>query len=153
MADDSQNVLKDEATAVEWGYDIEVVPIRPPGSTPKVAPSVLPALEALVQATETRVRMEVEDKDSSDNEPPVVKMEVDLPLKMKGKGKAKDPIDLTSSDKDSDKENDRIHPVTIPAVTPTFSSTSRPATSPEVPRDISSSHVPLGSHVIHPRAL
>jgi len=42
--------------------------------------------------------------------------------------------------------------VTIPAVTPTFSSTSRPAASPEAPRDISSSHVPLGSHVIHPRA-
>src|SRR5712672_2582604 len=42
--------------------------------------------------------------------------------------------------------------VTIPAVTPTFSSTSRPATSPEAPRDISSSHVPFGSHVIHPRA-
>src|SRR5712672_214107 len=42
--------------------------------------------------------------------------------------------------------------VTIPAVTPTFSSTSRPATSPEVPHDTSSGHVPLGSHVIHPRA-
>jgi len=42
--------------------------------------------------------------------------------------------------------------VTIPAVTPTFSSTSRPAASPEVPRDTSSGHVPLGSHVIHPRA-
>src|SRR5712671_6363879 len=42
--------------------------------------------------------------------------------------------------------------VTIPAVTPTFSSTSRPAASPEVPRDTSSSHVPLGSHVIHPCA-
>ena len=42
--------------------------------------------------------------------------------------------------------------VTIPAVTPTFSSTSRPATSPEVPCDTSSGHVPLGSHVIHPRA-
>jgi len=42
--------------------------------------------------------------------------------------------------------------VTIPAITPTFSSTSRPAASPEVPRDTSSSHVPLGSHVIHPRA-
>src|SRR5882757_2219914 len=40
----------------------------------------------------------------------------------------------------------------IPAVTPTFSLTSRPAASPEVPRDTSSSHVPLGSHVIHPRA-
>jgi len=44
------------------------------------------------------------------------------------------------------------HDVTIPAVTPTFSSTSHPAASPEVPRDTSSSHVPLGSHVIHPRA-
>src|SRR5712671_5694990 len=42
--------------------------------------------------------------------------------------------------------------VTIPAVTPTFSSTSRPAASPEVPRDTSSGHVPLGSHVIYPRA-
>src|SRR5882757_9421632 len=42
--------------------------------------------------------------------------------------------------------------VTIPAVTPTFSSTSRPATSPEAPRDTSSSHVPLGLHVIHPCA-
>src|SRR5712671_5578877 len=42
--------------------------------------------------------------------------------------------------------------VTIPTVTPTFSSTSHPAASPEVPRDTSSSHVPLGSHVIHPRA-
>src|SRR5712671_4150199 len=42
--------------------------------------------------------------------------------------------------------------VTIPAVTPTFSSTSRLTTSPEVPRDTSSGHVPLGSHVIHPRA-
>ena len=45
-----------------------------------------------------------------------------------------------------------VHIVTIPAVTPTFSSTSRPVASPEVPRDTSSSHVPLGSHVIHPRA-
>jgi len=42
--------------------------------------------------------------------------------------------------------------VTIPAVTPTFSSPSHPAASPEVPRDTSSSHMPLGSHVIHPRA-
>src|SRR5712671_5966434 len=42
--------------------------------------------------------------------------------------------------------------VTIPAVTPTFSSTSHLAASPEVPCDTSSSHVPLGSHVIHPRA-
>jgi len=42
--------------------------------------------------------------------------------------------------------------VTIPAVTPTFSLTSCPAASPEVPRDTSSSHVPLGLHVIHPRA-
>ena len=40
----------------------------------------------------------------------------------------------------------------IPAVTPTFSSTSRPTAAPEVPRDTSTSHVPLGSHVIHPRA-
>src|SRR5712672_1445427 len=44
------------------------------------------------------------------------------------------------------------HDVMIPAVTPTFSSPSRPAASPEVPRDTSSGHVPLGSHVIHPRA-
>src|SRR5882757_10698547 len=43
--------------------------------------------------------------------------------------------------------------VTIPAVTPTFSSTSRPAASPEVPHDTSSSHMPLGLHMIHPRAL
>jgi len=42
--------------------------------------------------------------------------------------------------------------VTIPAVTPTFSSTSRPTASPEAPRNTSSGHVPLGSHVIHPRA-
>src|SRR5712675_1090152 len=42
--------------------------------------------------------------------------------------------------------------VTIPAVTPTFSSTSHPAASPEVLRDTSSSHVPLGLHVIHPHA-
>ena len=42
--------------------------------------------------------------------------------------------------------------VMIPAVTPTFSSPSRPAASPEVPRDTSSSHVPLGSHVIYPHA-
>src|SRR5712671_102828 len=42
--------------------------------------------------------------------------------------------------------------VTIPAITPTFSSTSHPAASPEAPRDTSSSHVPLGSHVIHPCA-
>src|SRR5882757_8496416 len=40
----------------------------------------------------------------------------------------------------------------IPAVTPTFSSPSRPTASPEVPRDTSSSHVPLGSHMIYPRA-
>src|SRR5712672_194281 len=44
------------------------------------------------------------------------------------------------------------HDVTIPAITPTFSSPSRPAASPEVPRDTSSSHVPLRSHVIHPHA-
>ena len=42
--------------------------------------------------------------------------------------------------------------VTIPAITPTFSSTSRPAASPEAPRDTSTSHVPFGSHVIYPRA-
>src|SRR5712675_1019089 len=42
--------------------------------------------------------------------------------------------------------------VTIPAVTPTFSLTSRPAASPEAPCDTSSSHVPLRSHVIHPHA-
>src|SRR6267154_5639867 len=42
--------------------------------------------------------------------------------------------------------------VTIPAVTPTFSSPSRPTASPEAPRDTSSSHVPLGSHMIHSRA-
>jgi len=42
--------------------------------------------------------------------------------------------------------------ITIPVVTPTFFSPSRPAASPEVPRDTSSSHVPLGSHVIHPHA-
>jgi len=42
--------------------------------------------------------------------------------------------------------------VTIPAVIPTFSSTSRPTTSPEAPRDTGPGHVPLGSHVIHPRA-
>src|SRR5712672_981645 len=42
--------------------------------------------------------------------------------------------------------------VTIPAVTPTFSSTSHPTASPEVPRDTSSGHVPLGLHVIYPRA-
>src|SRR5882672_1109824 len=42
--------------------------------------------------------------------------------------------------------------VMIPAITPTFSLTSHPATSPEVPRDTSSGHVPLGLHVIHPRA-
>src|SRR5712671_3694571 len=42
--------------------------------------------------------------------------------------------------------------VTIPAVTPTFSLTSHPAASPEVPRDTSSGHVSLGSHVIHPHA-
>jgi len=47
---------------------------------------------------------------------------------------------------------DRVPHVTIPAVTPTFSSPSRPTTSPEVPHDTSSSHVPLGSHVIHPCA-
>src|SRR5882672_2884843 len=42
--------------------------------------------------------------------------------------------------------------VTIPAVTPTFSSTSCPAASSEALRDTSSSHVPLGLHVIHPHA-
>src|SRR5712671_6517664 len=47
--------------------------------------------------------------------------------------------------------NLRLH-VTIPAVTPTFSSPSCPAASPEVPRDTSSSHMPLGSHMIHPCA-
>ena len=44
-----------------------------------------------------------------------------------------------------------IH-VMIPASPPTFSLTSHPATSPEVPCDTSHSHVPLRSHVIHPRA-
>jgi len=42
--------------------------------------------------------------------------------------------------------------VTIPAITPTFSSTSHPAASPEVLRDTSSGHVPLGSHIIYPHA-
>ena len=41
--------------------------------------------------------------------------------------------------------------VTIPAITPTFSSTSRPTTSPEASHDTSTSHMPLGSHVIHPQ--
>src|SRR5712671_1730695 len=40
----------------------------------------------------------------------------------------------------------------IPASPPTFSLTSRPAASPEVPCDTSHSHVPLGAHMIHPRA-
>ena len=42
--------------------------------------------------------------------------------------------------------------VMILVTPPTFSSTSHPTASPEVPRDISSSHMPLGSHVIHPCA-
>src|SRR5712671_3497565 len=42
--------------------------------------------------------------------------------------------------------------VMIPAITPTFSLTSRPTASPEVPRDTSSSHVPLGSYMIYPHA-
>ena len=42
--------------------------------------------------------------------------------------------------------------VMIPAITPTFSSPSHPATPPEVLHDTSSSHMPLGSHIIHPRA-
>jgi len=45
-----------------------------------------------------------------------------------------------------------LESVTIPAITPTFSSTSHPATSPEAPRDTSSSHMPLRLHVIHPCA-
>src|SRR5712672_4645460 len=45
-----------------------------------------------------------------------------------------------------------ISGVTIPAVTPNFSFSSHPTASPEVPRDTSSGHVPLGSHVIHPCA-
>src|SRR5712671_1726996 len=44
------------------------------------------------------------------------------------------------------------HDVTIPVVTPTFSSPSHPATSPEAPHDMSHSHMPLGSHMIHPHA-
>jgi len=42
--------------------------------------------------------------------------------------------------------------VTIPASPPTFSSTSHPVASPEVPRDTSHSHVPFGLHMIHPHA-
>jgi len=42
--------------------------------------------------------------------------------------------------------------VTIPAITPTFSLTSRPAASPEVLCDTSYSHMPLGLHIIHPHA-
>ena len=42
--------------------------------------------------------------------------------------------------------------VITPAVTPTFSSPSRPTTFPKELHNTSSSHVPFRSHVIHPRA-
>jgi len=64
-------------------------------------------------------------------------------------------VDQTPSDEMTGHVNGNSHSrsfVTIPAITPTFSSPSRPAASPEVPRDTSSSHVPLGLHVIHLRA-
>jgi len=109
LVDDSRHVLKDRAPRmVEWGYNIKVVPIGS-GSTPRTTPSTLPALEALVQMTQTRVLMEEADDSSNDDEAPVIKMEVDPPLKIKGKGTAEAPMDLTS-DSDSDKENDRIYP-------------------------------------------
>jgi len=59
--DDSRHVLKDRAPrTIDWGNNIEVFPVAS-GSTPQysgpgpqqpeTSPSVLPALEALVQAT------------------------------------------------------------------------------------------------------
>src|SRR5712671_1273105 len=119
VVDNSRHVLKDQApSTVEWGTNIEVIPLAsgpalqhsgPSSQCQETSPSVLPALEALVQATRVRVLME-EEGDSDDSDAPVVKMEVDLPLKISGRGDKDTPIDLTSSDEDSDKENERIHP-------------------------------------------
>ena len=105
---------------IEWGDNIEIVPIAS-GPTPQHSgpssqhqethKSTLPALEALVQATRVRVLLE-EGDDSSDDDDLVgaVKMEVDSPPKISSRGNADAPIDLTTSDDDSNKENDRIHP-------------------------------------------
>ena len=110
--DDSRNVLKDWAPeTIEWGYSIEAILIAT-GLTLRTSPSVLPALEALAQATRIRVLMEEggsDNNDNSDDETPVVKMEVDPPLKIKGEGTSGQPLDLTS-ESDSDKENDHNHP-------------------------------------------
>src|SRR5712672_2104504 len=114
LRDDSRHVLKDLAPrTIEWGNNIEIVPIAsgptPQYSGPSTHTSTLPALEALVQATQVRVLLE-EGDDSSEDDDHVgaVKMEVDSPPKISSRGNADAPIDLTTSDEDSDKENDRI---------------------------------------------
>jgi len=72
---------------------------------------MLPALEALAQATRVRALLE-EGLDSSDDDDAIdaVKMEVDSPPKISSRGAADAPIDLTTLDEDSDKENNRRHP-------------------------------------------
>src|SRR5712672_4145059 len=104
---------------IEWGNDIEVVPIASgpapqysgPSSQHQGTPiSALPALEALVQATRVRVLLEEGDDSSDDDFVNAVKMEVDPPPKISGRGNVDAPIDLTMSDDNSDKENERNHP-------------------------------------------
>jgi len=81
LVDDGRHVLKNKASrTIEWGENIEIAPIGS-NPTPRTTPSTLPALEALVQMTRTRVLMEEADNSSNDDEAPIVKMEVDPPLK------------------------------------------------------------------------
>src|SRR5712672_1387719 len=122
LRDDSRHVLKELAPrTIEWGNNIEVIPIASgsapqhsgPSSQRQETPhvSTLPALEALVQATRVRVLLEEGDSSSDDDDfVNTVKMEVDSPPKISSRGNADAPIDLTTSDNDSDKENDRSHP-------------------------------------------
>src|SRR5712672_2476426 len=113
--DDSRDVLKDLAPrTIEWGNNIQVVPVatgpEPQYSAPSPHVSTLPALEALVQATRVRVLLEEGDDSSNSDDINAVKMEVDSPPRTSSKSNADAPIDLTTSDDESDKENDRIHP-------------------------------------------
>ena len=121
LRDDSRHVFKDLAQkTIDWGTNIEVVPIESgpapqhsgPSSQRQGTPiSTLPALEALVQATQVRVLLEEGDNSSDDDDAiGAVKMEVDSPPKTSSRGNADAPIDLTTLEEDSDKENDRIHP-------------------------------------------
>ena len=112
LRDDSRHVLKDLAPrTIEWGNQIEVVPVASgpapqhsgPSSQCQGTPaSIAPTLEALGQARLTRALLEEGDSSDSNDKPCIVKMEVDSPLKISSRGAVDVPINLTTlEDEDS----------------------------------------------------